>query len=124
MDYLNVTNIEDFSVKRKIEKTSKKLSKKFNKKRRRINENKLLKEDSVLRKVLFIIADIICSVLVLFGIVFCSISINCKMQNLVPSFAGFSSCTIVSPSMTKSGFEVGDSVIVRAVKTESLHRRQ
>ena len=124
MDYLNVTNIEDFSVKRKIEKTSKKLSKKFNKKRRRINENKLLKEDSVLRKVLFIIADIICSVLVLFGIVFCSISINCKMQNLVPSFAGFSSCTIVSPSMTKSGFEVGDSVIVRAVKTESLRGRR
>lgn len=105
---------------KKMRKTYRKLVKEFTEPKQSVDESKLLKRKSTTRKVLGVITDIVCALVVIFGIVFCFASVNCRMQNVVPSFAGYSTCKIASASMTQSGFDVGDSVIVRAVDTSTL----
>lgn len=120
MNDLNITVVEDDSVRRKIEKTSQMLNRKFNKKQKKVNENKLLKQKTKTQKVFAIITDCLCAVMVIFGMIFCVASLNCRIQNIVPSFAGYSSCRVASGSMIKSGFNVGDNVIVRSVNAKTL----
>ena len=66
------------------------------------------------------ILDFICFLLVLVGILFSIVSFNCKNQNTPPSMFGYSNLQVVSGSMVKSGFNIGDNVLVRATNTDTL----
>lgn len=110
--------VEDNSVQRAIERTAIKLQNKYNKKRK-INE-KFLKKKSVAQKVFSIIFDVVCFILVIFSALLCFSAINSKIQKTAPSVFGYNNLTISSGSMVASGFEVGDTVIVRSVDTSTL----
>lgn len=116
---VNVITKEDKSVERRIAQTSAKLNKQLNKKRN-INEKKISKPKSPLQKTISIILDVFCVICVIFGATFCFSNINCRIQNIVPTFAGYSTMKIVSGSMEKSGFEIGENVIVHSVNTHTL----
>ncbi len=66
------------------------------------------------------ILDLICFLLVLIGILFSIVSFNCKNQNTPPSMFGYSNLQVISGSMVKSGFNIGDNVLVRATNTDTL----
>ncbi len=119
MDNLVEINVvEDDSVKRVIEKTAKKLENKYSKKRK-INE-RILNHDDKKINVFSSIVNIICGLFIFFVVLVFLCIVFCKIQNIVPSFAGFSSMRVATPSMVASGFNVGDNVIVRAVNTDTL----
>ena len=115
---VNVKVKEDDSVRRAIEETAKKLQGKYAKKRK-INE-KLLYKRSKWLSALTIALNVLCVIIVLCSaIVFFSI-VNCKAQGVAPSFAGYTSMRISSPSMEASGFMEGDTVMARRVDTKTL----
>ena len=115
---VNVKVKEDNSVRRAIEETAKKLQGKYAKKRK-INE-KLLYKRSKWLSALTIALNVLCVIIVLCSaIVFFSI-VNCKAQGVAPSFAGYTSMRISSPSMEASGFMEGDTVMARRVDTKTL----
>lgn len=115
---LNVYTNEDDSVQKKLTKRAIKLQKKYYK-RRKIKEKFIVKK-SPLRKAISIVVDTACVlVAVLCGLV-CFCNISCRFQNLPPSVGGYMAMQIVSGSMRASGFEIGDSVMVRAVDTDTL----
>ena len=115
---VNVKVKEDNSVRRAIEETAKKLQGKYTKKRK-INE-KLLYKRSKWLSALTIALNVLCVIIVLCSaIVFFSI-VNCKAQGVAPSFAGYTSMRISSPSMEASGFMEGDTVMARRVDTKTL----
>ena len=95
------------------------LSQKYTK-NRKINEKIMFKDKKPWQKALSIFFDIICVALVLFMSVFCFSILNSKGQKTPASFMGYSALKIVSPSMTASGFEVGDCVMVHSVNTKTL----
>ncbi|MBO5394985.1 MAG: hypothetical protein J6A28_03675 [Clostridia bacterium] len=119
-DMVSVTLKEDDSVQRKIEKTALRLNKKFSK-RRRVNEAKLLKPKSKVRKVFSIIIDTvligICVLCCMFGMS----SFIFKMNRLPPTFAGYSFMQISSGSMIADGFDIGDAIVVKKVDTKTLN---
>lgn len=118
-DVVNVNIKHDDSVEKLIEKTAQKLQNKYNKKRN-VNEKLLIKKKSGFVRVTSIIFNILCTILVvLVGCVFASI-INCRVQGVAPSFAGYSSMKVGSGSMVASGFKIGQNVIVRSVNTSTL----
>lgn len=118
-ELFNITRVEDDSVQKKIEKTAKNLKNKYSK-RRNINE-KVLKEKSSLQKFFSVFFNCLCVVLVGFSAILCFSNINNRIQNSCPTFAGFSNLQILSSSMVDSGFNVGDTVVVRTVDTDTLH---
>ena len=117
-DVVNVNLKEDDSVQKVIEQTAQKLQNKY-KKKRNVNESLLYKKTKWYRA-LSITLNVLCLIVVILSaMIFFSI-INCKAQNVAPSFAGFSSMKIASGSMRESGFEVGDVVVARSVDTKTL----
>lgn len=119
MEDIKVIIKEDDSVQKMLNKTAKSLQKKYAKKRK-INE-KLLKKKTPLQKTFSIIGDVLCVVLVLFAGIICFSSINSRLQNVCPTFFGYSNLTVQSESMVASGFNIRDSVIVKTVNTKTLH---
>ncbi|MBR1890432.1 MAG: hypothetical protein IJ817_01940 [Clostridia bacterium] len=119
MEEVNVIIKEDDSVEKLLNKTAKSLQKKYSKKRK-INE-KLLRKKTPLQKTFSIIGDVLCGILVLFAGIICFSGINSRIQNVCPTFAGYSNLTIQSGSMVASGFNVGDTVIVKTVDAKTLH---
>ena len=95
------------------------LDKKYTKVRH-INEQYLQKTKRPWQKVLSIAFNVFC-VLILFVMgVFCVNLFNAKAQNTPVSLFGYSALKVASGSMTASGFEVGDAVMVHAVDTNTL----
>lgn len=58
------------------------------------------------------------SVFVFFMLAFCVF--NVEYFKLAPSIAGYTTCKVVTGSMTESGFNVGDRVVVRSVDASTL----
>ncbi|MBQ8792806.1 MAG: hypothetical protein IJZ62_04260 [Clostridia bacterium] len=117
---VNVVVKEDDSVQEKIRKTAVALDKKYSKKRK-VNEKMLLKGQSKVARVFSIIIDAVlitmCIVCCLFGLS----SFIFKLNNLPPSFAGYSFMQISSGSMVKAGFDIGDTIVVQKVDTKTLN---
>lgn len=110
---------EDKSVQKMLNKTAKRLKKNYETKRE-INEKRLARTKSPWAKAMTIIFDVFCAIMVIFCGTIVFSNINCRIQQVNPSFAGYSQFKVSSPSMVASGFNVGDNIVVRSVDTTSL----
>ncbi len=109
---------EDDSVQKKLTKKAIKLQKKYYK-RRKINE-KFIHKKSFAKKVVSVIFDVgLIGIALICGLV-CFCNISSRMQNLPPSIGGYMAMQVVSGSMRASGFEIGDSVMIKSVDTDTL----
>lgn len=109
---------EDDSVRKKLTKKAIKLQKKYYK-RRKINE-KFIYKKSLAKKITSAIFDIaLIGIALVCGLV-CFCNISSRMQNLPPSIGGYMAMQVVSGSMRASGFEIGDSVMIKSVNTDTL----
>ena len=119
MQHVDVAIKEDDSVEKLLSKTAKSLQRKYAK-HRQVNEA-LLKPKTTKQKILSICADIACVILVLFASIVCFSGLNSRIQKVCPTFAGYSNLKVQTGSMVASGFNVGDSLIVKTVNTRTLH---
>lgn len=119
VENLEIIEKEDESLNELLNKTAKELHQKYTK-QRKIKE-KFLKKKTPLQKTFSIIFDVVCIVMVLCAFVVCFATINCSINGSIPSFAGYTNMRIASKSMEKSGFYVGDAVIIHSVKPETLN---
>ena len=120
MEKVNIIVKEDDSVEKCLKKKAKKLQKKYATSRK-INE-KRLKKKTPLQKTFSIIGDVVVALVVLFAGIVCFSGINSRIQNICPTFAGYSNLTVQTGSMVASGFNVGDSVVVRTVNAKTLKK--
>lgn len=118
-DVLNIYVVEDKSVENKLKKVAKRLHKKRNK-QRLINEDKLLKEPTLLQKMVSITTNVLIGILIVISCLLCFSTILGRVNNTPPTFMGYNYMQIQSGSMRKSGFEIGDRIVVRSVETSSL----
>jgi len=117
---VNVLVKEDNSVQEKIKKTALALDKKYSKKRK-INEKWLMFGTGPVGKVLSIFIDVVLIAMCVVCCVFGLSSFIFKMNHLPPTFAGYSFMQVVSGSMVKAGFEIGDTIVVQKVDTKTLN---
>ena len=118
MDIVNVVEIPDNSVNKKIEKVAKRLSSKYAKKRT-INEKRLLKIQTPFEKALTIIGNVLCTLLVVASAWLFFSAFNSRLQNVAPTFMGYSTLRVATGSMVASGFDVDDNIVVRSVDISS-----
>lgn len=118
-NYVNVIVRENKSVERKIEKTAKKLKSNYERKRE-INEDRLKVLSNQWVKITSAILNVITIAVVAVCFLLVFVTLSCRLQGVNPSFAGYSQFKISSGSMVKSGFNVGDNIVVRSVDTETL----
>ncbi len=116
---ISVVIHEDKSVQKKFNKTAKRLKKNYETKRV-INEKRLARTKSPWAKTLTIIFDVFSAIMVICCGMIVFSNINCRLQQVNSSFAGYSQFKISSKSMVASGFNVGDNIVVRTVDTNSL----
>ncbi len=114
-----INEINDKKLQKKLVATAENLKNKYSKKRV-IKENKL-KQKTKGQKIVSVIFDVVCAILVICSSILCFSSINSKIQGVSPSFLGVSNLTVVSSSMADSGLKIGDTVIVRTVNTDTLN---
>lgn len=117
-EILSIYVHEDDSVHKKLTKKAIKLQKQYYK-RRKINE-KYINKKSPLKKAISIVFDFALIAVALFCGLVCFCNVSSRMQNLPPSIGGYMAMQIVSGSMRASGFEIGDSVMVKSVNTDTL----
>ena len=115
---INVIVKEDDSIEKQLNKTAKQLHRKYSKKRQ-INE-KLLKPKTPAKRAWSIVFDCLCTVFVILAGVMCFSSINSRIQKVCPTFFGYSNLKVASGSMTNSGLNIGDTVVVQAVDTSTV----
>lgn len=118
VEKVDVLEVEDPSVQQLLNKTAKELHKKYNK-QRKIKE-KLLKKTSPAQKVTSAVMDCFFVLLFLVAFVICFATINTTFNGFMPNMAGYTNIIIASESMVKSGYEVGDAVVIHSVKTDTL----
>ena len=118
MQVNNVKIVEDDSAEKAIKRVANKLDAKYSKKRK-INEW-FLREWTGAKKVLLSILNCFLVLLIIFACMLCFSTIVSRVNNTVPTFAGFSLMRVSSDSMVASGFDVGENVVVKAVKTDTL----
>ena len=116
---VDIVEFEDPSVKELLNKTAKELHTKYNK-QRKINET-FLKKKTPAQKVLSIVFDILCVVMLAAGFVVCFSTLNTTINGYMPNFAGYTNMVVSSKSMVASGFEVGDIVIIHSVDAKTLN---
>ncbi|MBQ8908785.1 MAG: hypothetical protein IJY90_00635 [Clostridia bacterium] len=116
---VNVLVKEDNSVQEKIQKTAAALKEKYSKKRK-VNERWLLKGRSKTARVFSVIIDVILVGLCVICCMFGASSFIFKLNNLPPTFAGYSFMEVISPSMVDAGFDIGSKVVIRKVDPKSL----
>jgi len=109
---------EDDSVRKKLTKKAIDLQRQYYK-RRKINE-KFIKQKSLAKKITSLLFDAVLVVVALACGLICFCNISSRLQNLPPSIGGYMAMQIVSGSMRASGFEIGDSVMIKAVETDTL----
>ena len=79
------------------------------------------RQKTPIEKVISFIVSLLCCLVVLVCAVVCVASLNCKRKNIVSSVAGYSAVTIADTgSMTKSGFEAWEIVLVKKVNVRAL----
>jgi len=116
---IDVIEFEDLSVRNLMNKTAEDLRKKYQK-QRKINE-RLLRKKTPIQKVLSIILDGV-SVLCLFcAFVVCFSILNTTLHGYMPNFAGYTNLIVSSGSMVKSGFEIGDILVIHSVDAKTLN---
>lgn len=116
---LDIIEYEDPSVYDLLNKTAKELREKYNKKRK-INE-KFLKKKTPTQKVFSIFFDILSIIMLIAAFIVCFSIMNTTINGYMPNFAGYSNLVVSSKSMVKSGYNVGDIVIVHSVNTKTLN---
>jgi len=109
---------EDDSVRKKLTKKAIKLQRQYYK-RRKINE-RFIKQKSLAKKITSLVFDAVLVLVALACGLVCFCNISSRLQNLPPSIGGYMAMQIVSGSMRASGFEIGDSVMIKAVDTDTL----
>ena len=119
MKNVNIVVKEDNSVNKLLSRTAKSLKKKYQK-QRKINES-FLKPKTPLQKTVSLASNIFCAILTIFAGVLCFSGINSKIQKVCPTFAGYTNMVVQTSSMVASGFNVGDSLVVKSVDTHTLH---
>ena len=102
-----------------LEKTANKLKNKYFKKRK-VNSLFFVPK-STGHKVLSIVFDIACAVVVLLSSFVCFSAINSKIQHTCPTIAGYTNMVVQTGSMTNSGLNVGDTVIVKSVNARTIN---
>ncbi len=112
-------SIKDKKCLKRIEHKAIELEKKYSTKRT-IDERRI-KIKTPLQRILSIVFSIICGGLVIISALVCFISVNAKIHRTCPTFVGYSNMKIVSGSMVKSGFNIGDTIVVRSVDTSTLN---
>ena len=117
-EIVNVIVKEDPSVQKALDRTAKKLRNKYSK-RRTINE-KAIKSRTPFQVFTSVVLNVLTVLLVIFAGLVCVSSVNASINKVCPSFAGYSNFRIVSGSMVASGHKIGDTIIVRAVDTDTL----
>lgn len=117
-ELLDIYVREDDSVQKKLTKKAIKLQKQYYK-RRKINE-KFINKKSPLKKAISIFFDVVCIAVAAVCGLMCFCNISSRIQNLPPSIGGYMAMQIVSGSMRASGFEIGDSVMIKSVNTDTL----
>ena len=115
---VDIVEYEDPSLHALINQTAKDLHKKYNK-QRKVNE-KFLKQKTPVQKGFSIIFDIVCVCCLFCAFTICYSIFNTTLHGYLPNFAGYSNLIVSSKSMVKSGFEVGDIVIIHSVDTNTL----
>jgi len=117
-ELFDIYSHEDDSVQKKLTKKAIKLQRKYYK-RRKINE-KFIHKKSFAKKMVSLVFDVVLvGVALICGLV-CFCNISSRMQNLPPSIGGYMAMQVVSGSMRASGFEIGDSVMIKSVNTDTL----
>ena len=81
---------------------------------------KKIKKKVTFQKVLSIITDILIYPIIVLAIFSSFVMLNAKRDNEVYAIFGYSIVKILSGSMTASGFEKGDLVILHSVNTDDL----
>lgn len=115
----DIVNVKNKKYLKNIQQKAVELEKKYQTKRT-IDENKL-KIKTPLQRTLSIIFSTICGGLVIISALVCFITANAKLHRTCPTFVGYSNMKIVSGSMIKSGFNIGDTIVVRSVDTSTLN---
>lgn len=117
---LNIYVKEDDSVQKKLSKRAVKLQKKYYK-RRKFDE-KYLKYKSGFRKVLSKLSLLFGIVIVIISCLLCYCNLTSRINNMVPSFCGYSALKVESGSMTASGIKKFDTIIARTCDPKTISR--
>lgn len=127
---IEVTIQHDRSVERVIERTQKKLLRKYNR-RKDVDEKWLKNSQSGTSKAISIILTAVTAVVMVFAVIFCIGTIYSAYNGTPPMFFSHSTMKIASGSMSaptitiegeeyESGFEIGDTIVIRSVDTKTL----
>ena len=119
VENVDIIEFEDPSLRNLLSQTADDLRRKYFK-QRKVNEKYLTKKTPI-QKVLSVFLDVVCVALFVVGLVVCFSTINTTINGYMPNFAGYSNLVISSGSMVKSGYEIGDIVIVHSVDANSLN---
>lgn len=118
MNGVNIKVKESLAVYEKIEKTAKRLKKKYNTKRK-INE-KLIRKQPLHKRIISGIITTISVVLFLLAFLLGFSIIAAKMQQTNPCFAGYNVLQIATGSMINSGHNRLDRIVAKSVDTHTL----
>ncbi len=116
---VDIIEFEDPSVTELLNKTAKDLHKKYTK-QRKLNK-KFLNKKTPTQKVLSVVFDVVCVLMLLVAGIVCFSTINSAINGYMPNFAGYTNLVVSSESMVASGYEVGDIVIIHSVDTDTLN---
>ena len=105
---------------KKYDKLYKKLSRKFNKLPIIVDESKIRQPQNGFLRFLRICIDCVCVLLFILFSSFVLSTTYSRINSLIPTYMGYSMCSIGSSSMEASGFYTGDHVMVRSVDTKTL----
>ena len=118
VENVEIVEIEDPGVQQLLNKTADELHKKYNK-QRKIKE-RFLNKKSPAKKVASIIIEVFFILFFAAAFIVCFSTINTTLNGYMPNIAGYTNVVISSKSMVKSGYNVGDIVVIHSVKPETL----
>ena len=72
------------------------------------------------QKTMSIIFDVLCSILIALALFMCFDAAVSHLQGVCSSFLGYSNMRVITGSMIWSGFDIGDTIVVRAVQPHTL----
>ena len=128
---VNVKLIEDNSIEKVISRNSKKLSRKYGRRRSEVNEDFLDAENSPIVKILSLLLTLVTIVITGVSVILCMGTIVSSINHTPAMFFGYSMMQVATGSMTansitidgveyESGFQIGDKIVIRAVDTKTL----
>ena len=115
---VEINIVEDDSVKKALRDSAANLEKRNNPNSGAVIRLRILKG---VRDVFSILFNIFSMVVVGMCVLLCFSNINSRLQNVCPTFFGYSNLVVQTGSMVDSGLNIGDNVIVHSVDAHSLH---